>query len=198
MKYANIKCEAASRGLGNSVELKLYRLDKSGGGTQAFAIPTGEAWDLEYSKLAAGDMLQINVLKKYTFFDTNSPTISIVEKDSTDETLPLAKKRKPGSGRKSSQVIIQDRALVQDIKQGKEIVRNERQMKLFGHMEEEFFKLSNTVALNETAAKCGNCHTVKTIAEDRKPEGKLKYFRESRFYSYCNLYCCKYIYIPMM
>ena len=71
------------------MELKLYGLDKSGGGTQTFAIPTGEACDLEYSKLVAGDMLQINVLKKYTFFDSeqcsnqlqqclNSPPISIV------------------------------------------------------------------------------------------------------------------------
>ena len=58
MSHLELHKEAKSKGLGDSIDVRLCRLEKGGQGTQAFTIANQEQWDVERQEIIKGDMLQ--------------------------------------------------------------------------------------------------------------------------------------------
>ncbi|XP_078374490.1 uncharacterized protein LOC144658037 [Oculina patagonica] len=188
--YAGLKTEAEKRGVGSSIEVKLFRLAKTPEGTKAFSINTQAQWDVERPLFGESSVLQVNVLKREVVFAKDSPVIKITlaadsGASSSQTSEQQQRKRQQGGGRKRSATKLEDDKLVKRLKLGETVARNERQLKMLEDLNLALESMSNSKAINEFTIRCGRCDKLKIVPTDRTPQAKAQYFKKKHYDSAC-------------
>ncbi|XP_035664660.1 uncharacterized protein LOC118408135 [Branchiostoma floridae] len=172
-QYLGLKEVAGKVGL-KCFDVTLARYDVRSQST--FTIHTQQQFDVEMGILKdAKSELAVTVKeRKVLLTNDNSRIVVQVGNCSQHQGRQVLSSNKRGRKKKVS--TLEDGCLLDAIKNGRPIVRNQRQAEEFKKLTDGLAEMNST-ANNELLAKCGSCHQPIKLPTDRTWKGRVKFFK---------------------